>query len=72
MAQNFCLSKFSPKALPILQIPKNSPPRMETLKISKYSPLIDKWTHQAQTRVETKTPPYQENSPKKMQKCKGE
>jgi hypothetical protein len=29
----------------------------------KISPLVDKWTHQAKTRVERKFPPQQENSP---------
>jgi hypothetical protein len=44
-------------------------PLIRRPKISKSLPLVDKWTHQAQMRVETETP-WQENSPEKMHKCK--
>jgi hypothetical protein len=46
------------KSLPFVRRPK----------ISKSLLLVDKWTHQAQTRVETETPPWHENSP--LRKCR--
>jgi hypothetical protein len=72
MFKTLPLSKNSPKARisPFNDGNNRSPkckkslPLVRRPRISKSLPLVDKWTHQAQIKVEIETPPG------KMQKCK--